>query len=221
MVRIEDVLRIDDLRAGFLRYSREAYARLPVLDRPRILDIGCGSGLPTIELARLSSGLIVGIDTDRSALSTLRRRIEQAGLSRRVKAVNASLFAPPFPDGSFDLLWEEGVLHVLDPATSLRACRRLLRPGGLMVMGETTAWYADVRTLVGDLGFQLVDQHLLPTRSWWTDYYAPLEANITALQDARRDEPDLRRQLARYERGVAMVKADPGRYDCGFFIVSR
>ena len=55
---------IEELRANFIRYTKKAFRMLPKLDRPRILDIGCGSGAPTIELARLSDGEIIGIDID-------------------------------------------------------------------------------------------------------------------------------------------------------------
>jgi len=42
----------DNLREGLNKYTRKAYLMLPELDKPRILDIGCGSGVPTMELAR-------------------------------------------------------------------------------------------------------------------------------------------------------------------------
>ena len=44
---------------------------LPELAKPRILDMGCGSGIPTLELARLSRGEAIGIDIDQPALDTI------------------------------------------------------------------------------------------------------------------------------------------------------
>jgi ubiquinone/menaquinone biosynthesis C-methylase UbiE len=49
-------------RANLLSYTRKAFHMLPPLVEPRILDIGCGTGVATIELARLSGGIIVGVD---------------------------------------------------------------------------------------------------------------------------------------------------------------
>jgi cyclopropane fatty-acyl-phospholipid synthase-like methyltransferase len=103
-------LGAEELRAGFLKYTREAYTLLPAMDHPRVLDIGCGSGAATMEIVRLGGGEVVGIDTDASALSELRRRLEARGIGDRVEARNVSLFDVDFPDESFDLLWEEGVL---------------------------------------------------------------------------------------------------------------
>ncbi len=210
-------LAIEKLRAGFLRYTREAYALLPAMDRPRILEIGCGSGLATMELVRLGGG-VVGIDTDAEALSEVKRRLAGEGLGDRVEVVNVSLFDAGFPDQSFDVLWEEGVLHLLDSGRSLPACHRLLKPGGFLVMHETVRWFEGARDSLRTFGFRMFDQVLLPKRSWWADYYEPLEARIRALRE-KHGEALESGELARHEREIAIVKADPERFDCGLFIL--
>jgi len=218
--RIDAALGAEELRAAFLRYTREAYALLPAMDHPRILDIGCGSGSATMEMVRLSGSEVVGLDTDASALSEMRRRLEADGLGNRVKAVNTSLFDVDFPDKSFDLLWEEGVLHLLDRARSLPVCHRLLKPGGFLVMHETVAWFDETRDSLRTAGFTFFNQVLLPKRAWWTDYYEILEARIRALREAHVEGLESEK-LAQHEREIVMVKADPERFDCGFFILQR
>jgi SAM-dependent methyltransferase len=217
---IEQALRTEELRQGFLKYTREAYALLPVLDHPRILDIGCGSGLPTIELARLGGGEVVGMDPDVSALATLRRRPEFQELGGRVKTVNASLLDTALEDESFDVLWEEGVLHLLDSATSFPCCLRLLKTDGFLVMHETVVWFEQTREQLPLFGFSVAGQLLLPTCCWWTGYYAQLEERIRKLRDEHGDEVDAS-ALAGYEKQVSMVKADPPRFDCGFYVVRK
>lgn len=108
---LDDVLKARELRSGFLAYTREAFALLPVMDQPRVLDVGCGSGDVTMVLARLSDGEVFGIDTNEKAIIALRRRVEEAGMGHRVQGVRASLLETGFADESFDVLWEEGVLQ--------------------------------------------------------------------------------------------------------------
>jgi len=48
---IEIEINADQLRITFLKYTKNAFEMLPQIDKPRILDIGCGSGVPTLELA--------------------------------------------------------------------------------------------------------------------------------------------------------------------------
>ena len=72
----------DKIRKRLLKYTRKAFRMLPQMDRPRILDIGCGSGIPTLELARLSQGEVIGIDIDQPALDKFDIRTRQAGHPR-------------------------------------------------------------------------------------------------------------------------------------------
>ena len=85
-------LELEELRNYFLQYTKKAYQLLPKMNKPRILDIGCGSGIPTIELAKLSEGEIIGIDIDQDALNKLNEKASKLGLSDRVKVEECSLF---------------------------------------------------------------------------------------------------------------------------------
>ena len=103
----------DKIRKRLLKYTRKAFRMLPQMDRPRILDIGCGSGIPTLELARLSHGEVMGIDIDQPALDEFNRKIKKAGLTDQIKAVNCSMFDIDFPDESFDIVWSEGSIYAI------------------------------------------------------------------------------------------------------------
>jgi len=217
---IDKALNVEELRGRFLSHSRQAYRLLPSLEQPRILDIGCGRGQQTMELARLSRGEVVGIDIDPAALSILRRRIANSSMGARIKVIPVSLFDNPFDDNSFDLIWEEGVLHLLDASRSLMECNRLLKPGGFLVMHETILWFDSIRTIIQDFCYQLVGKHILPKRFWWTDYGAPLEKRIRAYRKIHGDVSNVEK-LKEHENVVAAIKRDPDRTDCGIFIVQK
>ena len=70
-------IKKDKVRKRLLKYTRKAFRMLPKLNNPRILDVGCGYGIPTIELARLSQGEVTGIDIDQPALDELSRKIKE------------------------------------------------------------------------------------------------------------------------------------------------
>ena len=101
------------IRKRLAKYSRKALRMIPVIERPRILDIGCGSGVSTLELARLTDGEIMGLDIDQNALNRLNRKIEKAGLSDRFKTLNCSLLDMGLPNESFDIIWSEGSIFVI------------------------------------------------------------------------------------------------------------
>lgn len=103
----------DDIRQCLLKYTRKAFRMLPEINRPQILDIGCGSGIPTLELARLSQGKVIGIDIDQSALDRFKTIIEASGMAGQVQVLHCSISDMAFPDGSFDIIWSEGSIYAI------------------------------------------------------------------------------------------------------------
>lgn len=77
----------DRVRERFNRFTRKAFEMLPKMDRPFILDVGCGSGVPTMELAEISNGQIIALDINHELINRLAVKIEKAGLSDRVKVI--------------------------------------------------------------------------------------------------------------------------------------
>lgn len=213
-------LNLEQLREVFLKYTRKAFQMLPKMDRPRILDIGCGTGVPTTELAQLSNGEIIGIDIDQDALNKLNLKIETLGLNNRVKTLNCSLYKTNFPDRHFNILWDEGVLHILNLNKSLKECHRLLKPNGFLVMGEMIKWIKDKFDLFSKFGFRLTNQFLLPEKSWWIEYYQPLEKRIKKL---RKQYPKIENleKFKQHESEIEMVKKNPKEFDCGFYIMQK
>jgi SAM-dependent methyltransferase len=218
--RILEELDTEGLRAAFLEYTRVAYGLIPPISKPRILDAGCGTGLPTVELARLGDGEIVAIDPDENAIDTLRQRIEKEGLSDRVRTVCCSIFETGFAAASFDIIWEEGVFHILDTQRVLAESARLVNGGGFLVMFETNEWFERTHERFADHGFDLVHRVPLPPGSWWTRYYAPLEERVAALRE-KYGEPEDRDVLSRFEREIESVKANVAKSDCSFVILCR
>ena len=215
---IEKALNVEELRERFLKHTRRAYRLLPSLEQPRILDIGCGLGQQTTELARLSGGEVIGIDIDHTAVSRLQQRIDQANVGDRIKVIHVSLFDNKFDGDWFDIIWEEGVFHLLDASKSFAECGRLLKPNGYLVMHETILWFESSQKQLLDFGFKLMDQHMLPKHFWWTNYGAPLEDRIRTYRDLHGDASDSKK-LAEYESVVASIKSDPDRTDCGIYLL--
>jgi ubiquinone/menaquinone biosynthesis C-methylase UbiE len=117
-----------------------------ILDRlepsMRLLDIGCGPGSITVDLAdRVASA--VGIDASGEAIA---RANEIAGERADVRFQVASVYELPFPDDSFDVVYAHQVLqHLADPVAALVEARRVVVPGGFVAARD-----ADYGTMVHD-----------------------------------------------------------------------
>jgi len=194
---------------------------LPELDRPRILDIGCGSGVPTMELARLSNGQIIGLDIEQSLLDQLARKIKEAGLADRVKTLKCSMFELDFPDESFDIIWAEGSIARIGFEKGLKEWRRFLKPNGFLVVHDEIGNITKKLEQISSCGYDLLGHFTLPEDTWWTEYYGPLEKRINELRTKYGDEPQARLELDKEQREIELFKENPRRYGSVFFVMQK
>lgn len=210
----------DQFRERLNKYTRKAFKLLPELDEPRILDIGCGTGVPTIELARLSNGEIIGIDLDQSSLDKLNRKIEEYGFSNRMKTKKCSLFEIDFPDESFDVIWVEGAIEPIGFEIGLREWRRLIKGNGFLVVHDERKNSPKKLEIVSKCGYKLLNHFSLPVDVWWTKYYEPLEIRIKELRIMYKKAPEALNTLIKYQEEINKVKKSPS--GCGsIFLILR
>jgi len=193
----------DELRGRFLPYLRRAFQRIPPVTKPRILDIGCGSGVPTIELAHLSGGDVTGVDIDSDSLKRLKKRAKAAGLTGRVHVVRGSMTSMDFPAASYDILWAEGAANVIGFEQALRDWKRFLRPGGYLVLHDSVENLERTKEEVAVQGYQLLDSFTVTSDVWWKEYFEPLGR---AMQQVRRENPRDLKLLAALEQVDREVK---------------
>jgi len=211
----------DRIRKRLLKYTRKAFRMLPQLDKPRILDIGCGSGVPTVELARLSDGEIVGLDIDQGMLDVLRENIEKAGLSDRVKIINRSLLDMEFQDESFDVIWAEGSIHVIGFKKGLQEWKRFLKPGGFMVVHDERGDVGEKLEQVSACGYGLLGCFELDEKTWWAEYFVPLEKLVVETGAKYPDDPGILEALQDARRDIDMFKKAPERNSSVCFVMQK
>ena len=123
---------------------RLAHLRAGVRAGDRVLDLGCGDGRFTAELARMGAAS-TGVDIAEAALN--RARGAHPDLDFRLAPIDGPL---PFDDGSFDVVWTTEVIeHVADTARWLSEVRRVLVPRGRLLL--TTPSHGRVRVAIGGI----------------------------------------------------------------------
>lgn len=183
----------------------------PLPDRPRIVDIGCGSGVAGLALAVATGGEVLAVDTHRPFLDQLTADAATAGLGDRVRAVEARMQDLPVDPGTADLLWAEGSAYIMGLDAALAAWRPLLAPGGALVLTEvgwTTPhpspaarafWdgsYPAIRDTAATVaaataaGWTVVATYLLPD-SDWAAYYDPMAERVAELRGRGLDHSAL------------------------------
>ncbi|MET9779041.1 class I SAM-dependent methyltransferase [Streptomyces sp. NPDC006367] len=112
----------------------------------RILDVGCGPGTITADLAELvPDGHVTGVDRAPEIVERARATAKERGLTNTAFAV-ADVHALDHPDDTFCVVHAHQVLqHVGDPVRALREMRRVTRPGGIVAVRDSDyaamTWY--------------------------------------------------------------------------------
>ncbi|MFD9452632.1 methyltransferase domain-containing protein [Streptomyces sp. NPDC059985] len=114
----------------------------------RVLDVGCGPGTITADLAELVApgGRVTAVDAAADVVEQARAHAAERGLAAAVDFGTADVHALEFPDDSFDVVHAHQVLqHVGDPVRALREMRRVCRPGGIVAVRDADyaamTWY--------------------------------------------------------------------------------
>lgn len=208
--------------------------------QPLILDIGCGTGASTIELAKQTQGNVIAIDSHQPFLETLKQQALEEGVAEHISAINASMFALEFEAQTFDVIWAEGAIYIIGFEQGLRDWRSLLKLNGYLVVSELSwlrpqppkevqaFWetqYPGIRTIEENLtiihvtNYRAIEHFVLPPSSWWTDYYSPLEARIAWLRDKYRDDREAQRQLDETQFEIELYRKYSDWYGYVFYVM--
>jgi ubiquinone/menaquinone biosynthesis C-methylase UbiE len=131
----ESVLRSHEWRTA----ENSAAYLLPVLARGQdLLDVGCGPGTITLDLAaRVAPGRVLGIDRSDDVVAQARDRIAGSGLTN-VEFATGDVYALDLADASFDVAHAHQVLqHLVDPVAALRELHRVLRQDGVLAVRDS------------------------------------------------------------------------------------
>jgi ubiquinone/menaquinone biosynthesis C-methylase UbiE len=209
------------IRKRLAKYSRKAFMMIPEMDKPRILDIGCGTGVSTLELARLTDGEVIGLDIDRDALNRLNKEIETAGLSDRCKTLYCSLRDMEFPDESFDIVWSEGSIFVIGFENGLQEWKRLIRPGGFMVVHDEMGNVQQKLEQISRSGYELLGNFTMDTDVWRDEYFTPLEKLFNEMTAHYSDGPEVHGVLNQVRGEIDLFKRYPERNRSVVFVMKK
>jgi len=199
----------DYIRENLNKYTRKAFELLPKLKNPYILDVGCGTGVPTIELAKISDGHVIGIDIDVTSLDLLRRKIKETGLNNRVSVIKDSILTMDFSEESFDIIWSEGSIFVIGFENGIKKWHRFLKPNGFLVIHDEKKDKNKKLGLITKNGYALINEFELTENLWWREYFTPLEQLIQEFRHKYPKDSELNNELNKDQIEIDKCKSNP------------
>ena len=195
--------------------------QLPKYNNPHILDVGCGTGVPTIELAKISNGNIIGIDIDVTSIDLLKRKIKELKLSNQVKIIKDSILNMDFPKESFDIIWSEGSVFVIGFENSIKRWYRFLKPDGFLVIHDENNDKNKKLGLIKKYGYSLVGQFEITDKLWWLEYYTPLELLIQKFRHNYPNDSELNNELNKDQIEIDKCKTNSIVFSSFFVIMKK
>ncbi len=156
----------------------------------RLLDVGCGPGTITADLAEaVAPGEVVALDRAAGVLTEARQACDERGLTN-VTVTEGDVYALDAPDDSFDVVHAHQVLqHLSDPVAALIEMRRVCRPDGWVAVRDADydamTWYPPDPAL----------------DDWQAIYHAVARSNEA--------EPDAGRMLLAWARAAGFSSIEP------------
>ncbi len=188
---------------GDNEYTRRAFNSIPQLQIPPfILDIGCGQGMQTIELAKISNGKIIALDNHQAFLDMLMEQAKRQRFEEKIIPQNTSMLDMDFEEETFDIIWSEGALYFMGFQNGLKRCHQLLKDKGYLAVTELVytvpnppnpvveyleSEYPDIKNIGENIeiikkeGFNLISNFTLPESAWLNNYYLPIEKELPRL----------------------------------------
>lgn len=211
-------------------------------DAPRILDVGCGNGAPTLQLARHTNGTVIAVDNHEPFLRELQRRAAAEGLSDRIQTRLRDMNTLGADMGHFDIIWSESALFVMGFREGLAACYERLVPGGFLAASEMCwlradapanclDYFAEVYPAIAAIdahlaairscGYEVVEHFTLPESAWWDGYYTPLEARLKTLRQKHVGDSEKAEMLDAIQAEIDLYRTYSSYYGYAFYLMRR
>lgn len=220
--------------------TRRAFEMIPSLpDSPRILDVGCGPGMQTVELLRSCAGSVVALDFLPEMIDRTNAKADSAGVSDRLETVVQDMKEMTFPQSHFDVIWSEGAIYNLGFETGLSEFKSLLKPGGYVSVSEAVwlkphppteaveFWqdYPEIDNVAAKLevikrtGYEVLGHFVLPESAWTDQYYDPMERRIAEKEVAWSGIPEAEAVLSEARNEISVFHKHSDYFSYAFFIM--
>ena len=206
----------DRCRMQLVKYLDQVLNELPGINNPNILDIGCGSGVPTLWLAEKYVGTITAIDTDKKLLDFLEHKIKRNKPSCIIETKNVSFFDLLSEPECFDLILAEGFLNVVGFEIGFKRVMEKLKPGGYFIIHDEYKDNDLKKTLIQKNNCEIIKSLLLDETSWWKDFYGQLEMEISAMENVH-----LRGLFINEMKEIDQYKRNPFLFKSIYYVVLK
>lgn len=223
--------------------TKRTYSLLSELPEvPMILDVGCGPGKQTLDIAQIANGKIIALDNYKPYLDKLEKKVAELKLEKRVLTKLGDMNDLQFEENTFNLIWAEGSIYLMGFGKALELWKKYLKPKGYIVFSEL-CWFKNERPeeidnywlsnygpmnsidgiikFLTNTDYKFVGSYVLPNEAWWEDYYSSLSERVMELRIKYENDGEALEIIENEEKEMVMHKKYSAYYGYSFFIVQK
>lgn len=205
----------DQCRKELVKYLFDVLSIISLPKHAQMLDIGCGTGVPTLALASCFRGNIKAIDTNVNYLSYFKKKISEHDYSNRIKLINVSFFELP-DNETYDLVLVEGVLNIVGFEKGISKVVKLTRTNGHLIIHDEDKNLPEKMKIIEEEGLKLLKTITLDHKIWWNNYYKSLDAQITKIKNKH-----LRNLFSPDLKEIEFYRKNPTSVSSIYFVLAR
>lgn len=210
----EKFILTDQCRIKLVKYTVQAFDNIPKIDHPVILDIGCGTGVPTIALLDIiKDGSIIAVDQDMDSLNWFRQKLYKLDNKNRIKLIQASFYETEKYQQNFDLILAEGILHIVDFKPGFLVLKEMLKENGYMIIHDENRAVQEKKKIFKSNGFEIIDSFILDRNIWWDSYFKLLKLEIE-----KTGQDKLFSQELKY---IQEFEKSPEKFESVYFVLKK
>lgn len=208
----------------------------------KTLDIGCGTGIHTLQLAKLISGKITALDKHQPFLKVLKAKVEANALLDKIECVVGDMGKMDFEKESFDLLWAEGSIFILGLEKGLKNWYQYLKSNGMIAFSdlfwfksshpqELNSFFKQVSPemmggkeaikVIKRSGYEVIDHFPLPSSAWWESFYGPLQEQLKIFRKKYQGNLEAQKTIESLQKEIDIHEKYSDYYGYLFFILKK
>lgn len=208
--------------------------------KPKIADIGCGTGAQTSVLASNMDCTITAVDFLPEMIEGLNERMKKENLAPQVTGIIASMDQLPFQPNEFDLFWAEGSIYNIGFERGFKEWRKYIKPNGFIAVTEC-CWLTNDRPaemsffdenhpeidsisnklrVIENAGYLPVAHFVLPQHCW-TDYYAPQHIRMQEFLKENHNSAEAKLFIDFIKEDIAIYQQYKDYYGYVFYVAQK